>query len=47
VQDLFESASEGQSHYHLTLENTEQTLKLKSVGSSDWAVARKIKKDLD
>ena len=47
VTDLFEAATDGESHYHLTLENGDQTLKLKSVGSADWAVARKIKKDLD
>ena len=47
VTDLFEAATDGESHYHLTLENGDQTLKLKSVGSADWAVSRKIKKDVD
>ena len=47
VTDLFEAATDGESHYHLTLENGEQTLKLKSVGSTDWTVSKKIKKDLD
>ena len=44
VSGLFEAAVDGDSHYHLTLENGDQTLTLKSVSDSDWTVEKSIRK---
>jgi hypothetical protein len=47
VSNLFESANENESSYHLTLENANQVLVLRSVNSTDWIVVKKEKKNLD
>ena len=44
VSGLFEAAVDGDSHYHLTLENGDQILTLKSVNTTDWAVEKSIRK---
>ena len=45
VSELFEAATNGESHYYLTLENADQTMKLKSVNSTNWEVVRTVRKD--
>jgi len=45
VSELFEAAANGESHYFLTLENADQTLKLKSVNSTDWETVKTVRKD--
>jgi hypothetical protein len=44
VSGLYEAAVDGDSHYHLTLENGDQVLTLKSVNSTDWAVEKSTRK---
>jgi hypothetical protein len=44
VSGLYEAAVDGDSHYHLTLENGEQILNLKSVNSTDWSVEKTTRK---
>ena len=45
ISDLFEMASEGQSSYYITLETADETLILKSEGSSEWSVYKRSKKN--
>jgi Arsenical resistance operon protein ArsD len=45
VSELFEAATNGESHYYMTLENADQTLKLKSVNSTDWVVSKTQRKE--
>jgi hypothetical protein len=44
VTELFEAAADGDSHYYLTLENSDQVIKLKSAGSTYWTVEKTRKK---
>jgi hypothetical protein len=44
VTDLFEAAADGDSHYYLTLENSDQVVKLRSAGSTYWTVEKTRKK---
>jgi hypothetical protein len=44
VTDLFEAAADGDSHYYVTLENSDQVIKLKSAGSTYWTVEKTRKK---
>jgi hypothetical protein len=44
VSGLFEAAVDGDSHYHLTLENGDQILTLKSVNATDWTVEKSARK---
>ncbi len=45
ISDLFEMASDGQSTYYITLESADETLVLKSNGSSGWSVYKRTKKN--
>ncbi len=45
ISDLFEMASEGQSNYYITLETADETLVLKSNGTSEWNVYKRTKKN--
>jgi len=45
VTELFEAAVDGDSHYYLTLENSDQVVKLKSAGSTYWTVEKTRKKN--
>jgi hypothetical protein len=44
VSSLFEMSSDGQTSYYATLENSCETLVLKSNGFNEWAVYQKEKK---
>ena len=44
ITGLFEAAVDGQSQYHLTIENADQTITLKSSNSSDWEVIKTNRK---
>lgn len=46
ISDLFEMASDGQSTYYISLENADETLVLKSNGSSGWSVYKRTKKNI-
>ena len=45
VSELFELASDNQSSYYITIENAEATIVLRAVGSGNWEVFRKVKKE--
>ncbi len=45
VTELFEAVADGDSHYYITLENGDETMKLKSVGSTYWTVEKTRKKN--
>lgn len=46
ISDLFEISSSGDASYYITLHNSDQTLILKSNGSSGWEVYKKEKKNI-
>lgn len=45
ITDLFEIASDDQTNYYVTLENSEKKIVLKSQGSNFWSVFSKEKKE--
>jgi len=45
VTDLFEMASNNESSYYITIENGESTTVLRAIGSGDWELYRKVKKE--
>ena len=45
VTELFEAVADGDSHYYVTMENPDETIKLKSVGSTYWTVEKTRKKN--
>jgi len=45
VSDLFELASDNESSYYITVENAESTIVLRAIGSGNWEVFRKVKKE--
>jgi hypothetical protein len=45
VADLFEIAANGETTYYITLENGDQKLILKSVGTNGWDVFKKERKE--
>jgi len=45
ISDLFEIATDGQTTYYITLENSEKRIVLKSQGTSFWSVFSKEKKE--
>jgi hypothetical protein len=44
VSKLYESANEWGSNYHITLENADQILEMKSVDAREWVTVKKVKK---
>ena len=46
ISDLFEMASEDQTTYYISLENSAETVILKSVDHNQWVVYKKIKKNI-
>jgi hypothetical protein len=44
ISDLFEIASDGQTHYYITIENSDKKIVLKSDGLSSWQVYSKERK---
>jgi len=46
ISDLFEVASNNESSYYVTVENAETTVVLRAVGSGDWEVFRKERKEI-
>jgi hypothetical protein len=45
ISELFEFATESETFYYVVVENADQKLTLKSVGSGDWTTFKKVKKD--
>jgi hypothetical protein len=45
VTDLFEMANTDETSYYITLEDADQTIVLKSVGSNGWNVYKKERKE--
>ncbi len=45
ITDLFEIASDDQTNYYITLENSEKKIVLKSQGANFWNVFSKVKKE--
>lgn len=45
ISDLFEVVSENEMAYYVTIENAEQKIVLKSVGTTGWLVYKKSHKD--
>lgn len=45
ISDLFEVASNNESSYYVTVEDAETTVVLRAVGSGDWEVFRKERKE--
>jgi len=46
ISDLFEISSSSDASYYVTLQNSDQTLVLKSNGTSGWEVYKKEKKNI-
>ena len=46
ITDLLEMASNEQSNYFVSLDNADETLVLKSDGSNQWTVYKRIKKNI-
>ncbi|MDF2190852.1 hypothetical protein [Paraflavitalea sp. CAU 1676] len=44
ISDLFEMASENTTYYYVTVQNSDQTVVLKSFGSAGWETFKKDKK---
>jgi hypothetical protein len=44
VSGLFESASDHESSYHITLENADQIIEMRSVNATEWVTERRIEK---
>ena len=45
VSDLFEMASNNESSYYITIENADSKTVLRAIGSGDWQLYKKIKKE--
>ena len=45
VSDLFEMASNNESSYYITIENAESKTVLRAIGSGDWQLYKKVKKE--
>lgn len=45
ITELFEFSTEEETSYYATIENADQKIWLKSIGSYSWMVSKKIKKD--
>ena len=45
VSDLFEMASNNESSYYITIENADSSTVLRAIGSGDWEVYKKTKKE--
>jgi hypothetical protein len=45
VSDLFESANDRESSYHIKLENADQIIEMRSVNSTDWVTEKRIRKN--
>ncbi len=45
ISDLFEMASDGQTTYYVTVENSDKKIVLRSDGTSSWSVFNKQKKE--
>jgi hypothetical protein len=45
ITDLFEMASNNESSYYITIENADSTSVLRAIGSGDWQLYRKVKKE--
>jgi hypothetical protein len=46
VSELFESANDKESAYHIRLENADQVIELRSVNSTDWVTEKRIRKNV-
>jgi hypothetical protein len=47
VSGLYESANHAGSTYHITLENPEELVVMKSIGGTQWIVEKRIRKNLE
>jgi hypothetical protein len=47
ISDLFEVATDDQTNYYVTLENSDKKIVLKSEGTSSWNVFSKSKKEVE
>jgi hypothetical protein len=45
VSDLFESATDKESSYHVRLENADQIIEMRSVNSTDWITEKRVRKN--
>src|SRR5579872_4372573 len=45
ITDLYKCSTEGRVCYYITLENADEKLKLNTVHSANWQVARVVNKD--
>lgn len=45
ITDLFEMAADNESSYYITVENPDATIVLRAIGSGEWQVFRKVKKE--
>lgn len=45
ITELFEFSTEDETAYYAIIENAEQKISLKSIGSYSWTVSKKVKKD--
>ncbi|WEK36724.1 MAG: hypothetical protein P0Y53_04345 [Candidatus Pseudobacter hemicellulosilyticus] len=46
ITDLFEMAADSETNYYLTIQNSTQTVVLKSSGTTGWTVFKKEKKEI-
>jgi hypothetical protein len=46
ITGLYKEVINGKVAYHITLENADQTIKLNTSHSANWAIARVVSKDL-
>ena len=46
VSELFESANDKESSYHIRLENADQVIELRSVNSTEWVTVKRIRKNV-
>jgi hypothetical protein len=46
ITDLFEVTTNDETNYYITLENADQTLVLKSIGTYSWSTFKKEKKNI-
>ena len=45
VTELYEAATDGESHYHIKLENSHETIKMISLNSTDWMIENRESHD--
>jgi hypothetical protein len=46
VSELFESANDKESSYHIRLENADKVIELRSVNSTEWVTVKRIRKNV-